>query len=114
MFPDLNNWVSGSSRLEMETITGGTYLCVGRERGGKNQNSSLAQTGSEMPVRHPSGNVRNAARHLLWNPKEKSPLETFTSGQHMEVVFGTMIMDDIQRETVGRASRTGSSRSSNI
>ena len=21
MFPDLNNWVSGSSRLEMETIT---------------------------------------------------------------------------------------------
>ena len=58
MFPDLNNWVSGSSRLEMETITGGTYLCVGRERGGKNQNSSLAQTGSEMPVRHPSGKIK--------------------------------------------------------
>lgn len=57
-------------------------------------------------MRQPSGNVRNAARHLLWNSKENFPLEKFTSGQHIEVVFETMIMDGIQRETVGRASRT--------
>lgn len=80
----------------------------------RNSEFDLGYIRFQIPVRHPSGNVRNAARHLLWNPKEKSPLEKFTSGQHMEVVFGTMIMDDIQRETVGRASRTGSSRNSNI
>lgn len=65
-------------------------------------------------MRHPSGNLRNAARHLLWNSREKSPLEKFMSGQHIEVVFGTMIMNDIQREPVGRALRTESSGSSDI